>query len=73
MRPMDEAVVENLSTLANLVLTYGSNVMKAEGLDILPVSAIALILVFLAARIVKRKHGVKKTREMKEQEKERFH
>jgi len=57
MRPMDEAVVENLSTLANLVLTYGSNVMTAEGLDILPISAIALILVFLAARIVKRKHG----------------
>jgi len=57
VKPMDEASVENLSNLANLVLTYGSTLMMAEGLDILPISAAALILVLLAARIVKRKHG----------------
>jgi hypothetical protein len=57
MKPMDEAVVENLSTLANLALTYGSNLMIAEGLDVLPISVVVLILVLLAARLVKRKHG----------------
>jgi hypothetical protein len=57
VKPMDEAIVENLSYLANLVLTYRSIVMIAEGLDILPITAAALILVLLAARIVKRKHG----------------
>jgi hypothetical protein len=55
--PMDEAMVENLSSLANLVLTYGSTPVIAEGLDILAMTAVALILVFLAARIVRRKHG----------------
>jgi len=58
---MDEAIVENLSNLANLVLTYGSTLMIAEGLDILPITAAALILVLLAARIVKRKRGVLKS------------
>jgi hypothetical protein len=58
---MDEAVMENLSYLANLVLTYGSTLMIAEGLDILPITAVALILVLLAARIVKRKRGVLKS------------
>lgn len=58
---MEEAIVENLSNLANLVLTYGSALMIAEGLDILPITAVALILVLLAARIVKRKRGVLKS------------
>ena len=56
--PMD---VENLSNLANLVLTYGSTLVIAEGLDILPIVAVALILVLLTARIVKRKRSVLKS------------
>ena len=56
--PMD---VENLSNLANLVLTYGSTLVIAEGLDILPIIAVALILVLLTARIVKRKRSVLKS------------
>ena len=47
--------VENLSNLANLVLTYGSMLVIAEGLDILPIVAVTLILVLLTARVVKRK------------------
>lgn len=54
---MDEVIVENLSYLANLVFTYGSTLVIAEGLDILPITAVALILVLLAARIIKRKYG----------------
>jgi len=54
---MDEAIVENLSNLMNILSTYGSTLMIAEGLDILPITAVALILVLLTARIVKRKHG----------------
>ena len=52
---MDEAIVENLSTLANLLLTDGSPLMIAGGLEIFPVTAVALIIVLLVARIVKRK------------------
>jgi hypothetical protein len=52
---MEEAIVENLSNLANLVLTYGNTLMIAEGLDIF--TAVALILVLLAARILKRKRA----------------
>jgi hypothetical protein len=54
-RPMDEAIVENLSNLANLLLTDGSPLMIAGGSEILPVTAVALIIVLLVARIVKRK------------------
>ncbi|MGH8546960.1 MAG: hypothetical protein ACREX3_25780, partial [Gammaproteobacteria bacterium] len=57
MKPMDEAIVENLSTLANLVLTYGSNLMIADGLERLPISLAVLILVLLTARNVNRKRG----------------
>ncbi len=52
---MDEAIVENLSNLANLLLTDGSPLMIAGGLEILPVTAVALIIILLVARIVKRK------------------
>jgi len=52
---MDEAIVENLSNLANLLLTDGSPLMIAGGLEILPITAIALIIVLLVTRIVKRK------------------
>lgn len=54
---MYEAIVENLSTFANLVVTDGKTLMIAEGLDILDFFAIALILVFLTTRIAKKKHG----------------
>ena len=57
MKPMYEAIVEDLSTFANLVLTDGRALMTAEGLDILDFFAIALILVFLTTRIAKKKHG----------------
>jgi hypothetical protein len=49
--------MENLSTLANLVLTDGGTLMIAGGSDILYFAAMALILVLLTARIVKRKRG----------------
>lgn len=49
--------MENLSTLAKLVVTDGRTLMIAEGLNILHFSAIALILVFLTARIAKKKYG----------------
>jgi hypothetical protein len=52
---MDEAIVENLSNLANLLLTDGRALMIAGGLEILPITAVALILVLLVTRIVKRK------------------
>src|SRR4029077_10488953 len=47
----------NLSTLANLVLTDGRMLMIAGNSDILHFAAMALILVLLTARIVKRKRG----------------
>jgi hypothetical protein len=57
--PMDEAIVENISYLANLVLTYASALVIAEGLDIFPITA-ALVFIFLAVRIVKQKRAVLK-------------
>jgi hypothetical protein len=57
MKPMYEALIENFSTLAKLALTDGRTLVIAEGADILPISAIALILVFLTIRILQRKHG----------------
>ena len=51
--------MENLSTLTNLILTHGGNLI-AEGLDVLPISGVVLIFALLAARIVKRKRGVLK-------------
>jgi hypothetical protein len=58
LKPMD---VENFSNLANRVLTHSSTLVIAEGLDILAITALALILVLLAARMVKRKRGVVKS------------
>ena len=52
---MDEAIVENLSNLASLLLTDGRALMIAGGPEILPIIAVALILVLLVTRIVKRK------------------
>jgi hypothetical protein len=54
---MYEAIVEDLSTIANVVLTDGKTLMIAEGLDMLDFFAIALILVFLTTRIAKKKQG----------------
>src|SRR5262245_55547016 len=55
---MDESIVENLSSLANLVSTYGSTLVITERLHILAIAAVALIIVLLAVGIVKRKRGV---------------
>jgi hypothetical protein len=57
VKPMYEAIVEKFSALATLVMTDGSTIMIAEGVNIIHFSAIALILVFLAARIAKKKDG----------------
>lgn len=57
---MDETILENLSNLANLILTHGSALLIADGLDILSVTALILILILLT-RIVKRKRGVRKS------------
>jgi hypothetical protein len=54
---MSEAVLEILSNLGNLVMAFGSTLMIAGGLDMFLVTTGALILIPLAARIVKRKHG----------------
>jgi hypothetical protein len=55
---MYEAIVENLSTLTNLLLTDGRALMKAGGVEKFLITAVALMLVFLAARVVRRKRGV---------------
>jgi hypothetical protein len=52
---MDETIVESFSYLANLLLTGGSALMITEGLEILPITVVALILVLLVARLLKRK------------------
>jgi hypothetical protein len=52
---MDETIVENLSNVANYVLTGGSAVMITGDLEILPITVVALILVLLVARLLKRK------------------
>lgn len=49
--------MENLSTLVKLVVTDGSTLMIAEGINILHFSAIALILVVLTARIRKKRYS----------------
>jgi hypothetical protein len=59
VKQMDEAILENLSILANLILTHGSALLIVDGLDILSLTALILILVLLT-RIVKRKRGVRK-------------
>jgi hypothetical protein len=54
---MHEAIVEIFSTLAKHLVTDGNTIMIAGGSNLLQFSAIALILVFLAARIAKKKYG----------------
>lgn len=58
VKPMEEAILENLSNLANLVLTYRNSLMIAEDLDFFSITGIALILALLAARIIKRNRGI---------------
>jgi hypothetical protein len=60
VKPMEAAIVENLSNLMNFVLTYVSTLMIAGGVNILLVIAVVLILVLLVARIIKRKRHVLK-------------
>jgi hypothetical protein len=48
--------MENLLTLAKPVVTDGITFLMAEDSNILHISAIALILLFLAARIAIKKH-----------------
>jgi len=47
----------NFSILAKLMVTDGRILMIAGGLDIFYLSAIALIVAFLTARMMKKKHG----------------
>jgi hypothetical protein len=54
---MDEMLLNNLSSFANQVMTNGSMIMIADGSDILPYCAIALMLGFLTARIGSKKGG----------------
>ena len=58
---MDEAMTENFSNLANLVLTYGGTFVMAEGFDLFSITAVALIFVLLAEQLMKRKRGVLKS------------
>jgi Uncharacterised protein family UPF0547 len=53
---MYEAITENFSTLVNLVVTDGRTLMISGDSNIVYFSAIALILVFLAVRIAKKKY-----------------
>jgi hypothetical protein len=55
---MDEVIAENFSNLANIVSTYGSTLLVAAGQDPITITAVALIIVLLALRMVKRKRGV---------------
>ena len=57
----DEALVATLSNLVNLISTYGSTFMIAEGLDTVSIAGIAAILVLLTARIVTRKRDARKS------------
>jgi hypothetical protein len=52
--------VENLSTLANLVMDYGSTFVSADELT-LSMAAVALMLVLLAARRMRRKRRSSKS------------
>ena len=52
---MYEAILENFSSFPTLVVTSGSALMIAEGLNIFHFSAIALIVAFLTARIASKK------------------
>jgi hypothetical protein len=58
---VDEIILENLTNFANRVWSYGGTLLIAEGVDIPFITALALIFVLLAARIVKRKRSVLKS------------
>ena len=47
--------MQTLSNLVNLLLTDGRALMMTSDLEIFPVTAVALILVLLVAKLVKRK------------------
>jgi hypothetical protein len=52
----DEVTMEKFLSLVKLVMTDGSTLVMTGDLNILQFSAIALIIVFLMARIAKRKY-----------------
>jgi hypothetical protein len=52
---MYKAILESLSFFPTLVVTSGSTLMTAEGLNIIHFFAIALIVAFLTARIASKK------------------
>ena len=54
---MYEAVIKNLSMLAELVSMQGRTLMLDGGSDLLHYSAIALILILLRSRLLKKKRG----------------
>jgi len=57
VKPTYGVNMENFSTLMKLALTDSRTFMLAGGLDTLHIAAIALILIFITARIVKKKNG----------------
>jgi len=59
--PVDEPMIENLSNLANLVWTYGTRLLMAEGLDTFLIVALSLMLVLFTAKTVRRKLSVRKS------------
>jgi hypothetical protein len=59
--PVDEPVMENLSSLANLVWTYGTRLLMAEGLDTFLIIAVSLMLILFTAKTVRRKRSVRKS------------
>ena len=59
--PVDELMMENLSSLANLLWMYGTRLLIAERLDIYLIVAVSLILVLFTAKIMKRKRRVLKS------------
>jgi hypothetical protein len=54
---MYKAIVENLSTLANLVWSYGSTLIITGGFNILSMATVTLILVLFTATIARKKFG----------------
>jgi hypothetical protein len=52
---MYKAILESLSFFPTLVVTSGSTLMTAEGLNIIHFFALALIVAFLTARIASKK------------------
>src|SRR5262245_15691195 len=59
--PVDEPMMENLSNLANLVWTYSTRLLIAEGSDTFLIVAVSLMLVLFTAKTVGRKRSVRKS------------